>query len=62
VVLFKLDVLLFIALYWRFGMTGISFVAWALPITIGTVFIAITVLNHFASQIEEWGRKHINNK
>ncbi len=44
------------------GISGESFVAWALPITIGTVFIAITVLNHFASQIEEWGRKHINNK
>lgn len=46
-------------------MTGISgevFVAWALPITIVTVVIAIAVLNYFAPQIEEWGRKHINNK
>lgn len=44
------------------GISGESFVAWALPITIVTVVIAIAVLNHFAPQIEEWGRKHINNK
>ena len=44
------------------GISGVTFVAWALPITIVTVIIAIAVLNHFAPQIEEWGRKHINNK
>ena len=44
------------------GISGAVFVAWALPITIVTVVIAIAVLNYFAPQIEEWGRKHINNK
>ena len=44
------------------GISGESFVAWPLPITIVAVVIAIAVLNHFAPQIEEWGRKYINNK
>ena len=44
------------------GISGVVFVAWALPITIVTVIIAITVLNYFAPQIEEWGRKNIKNK
>lgn len=44
------------------GISGTEFVAVALPITITVLVVAIIVLNHFAPQIEEWGRKHIKKK
>ena len=44
------------------GISGAEFVAWALPITVIVLVCGIFTLNHYAPQIEEWGRKHIRDK
>ena len=43
------------------GISGEDFVLWALPVTIAVLVIGVVILNHFAPQIEAWGRKHIKN-
>lgn len=44
------------------GISGATFVAWALPISVAFIVIGIAVLNHYSDDLERWGKKHIHKK
>jgi len=40
-------------------MDSMKFLAFALPAVIITLVIALIVVNHYGSALQEWGKKHI---